>query len=191
MQTGWFTPFVNESFAKEFVFRGGIIGPFNFEDDYAVVNAHAPYRAFVDIKANPEFCWLDSRDNDFGRHVYCVLYPTGTQTLPWDSPGGMLPASNNTIKSSGEVWSVMWNEELKVKHLSIGYPINAYRGNTCGYGAGFGLVCVAQESLNGYKSLRRSEFLEDFFHFPKEYTPAAELPAWWKDYCQGFNCDFN
>ena len=70
----------------------------------------------------------DPRDNDFGRHVYCILYPTGTQTKDWPSAAGLMPASNNTIKSSGEVWSVMWNEDLKVKHLTIGYAINAYRG---------------------------------------------------------------
>lgn len=56
--TGYFTPMQNDTFAEEFVFRGPIIGPLNFEDNYAAITPHAPYLGFPDIKPNPTNCWL-------------------------------------------------------------------------------------------------------------------------------------
>jgi len=189
-KTGFFTPFQNDSFAvDEFIFRGPIIGPLTFEDNYAEITPHAPYIGFPDIKPNPTNCWLDPRDNDFGRHVYCILYPTGTHTHMYPSPSGNFPASNNTIKSSGEVWSVMWNEESKVKMLTIGYPINSYRGNSCGFGAVFALICVADPSQQ--KQLKRGFVAEYLLHEPKEHSPFKDLPSWWKEYCEnGIDCSW-
>jgi len=185
--TGYFTPFQNDTFAtEEFVFRGPIIGPLNFEDNYAAITPHAPYLGFPDIKPNPTNCWLDEHDNDFGRHVYCILYPTGTHTKMYPSPDGNFPASNNTIRSSGEVWSVLWNANMKVKMLTIGYPINSYRGSGCGFGAVFALVCTADPSQA--KSLKLGFAAEYILHEPRERSPWEKVPKWWFDYCEGPDC---
>merc|ERR1711907_1437 len=86
--SGWYSPFRNETFAPDFVFRGPDIGPLNYNDNYRTLsgngeNSSSPYHAFPDITPNSRSCWLAPEDNAFGRHVFCVHYPTGTHTRDW------------------------------------------------------------------------------------------------------------
>jgi len=190
-KTGWYSPIDNSSFAiDDFVFRGPIVGPQNFDMNFNTVTNYGPHKGFPDLKPNPGPCWLDERDNEFGRHIYCVHYPTGTHTEIWHAPGGVtVKPTNRSIESSGEVWSVLWNKDMKVKMLTVGYPINAYRGNGCGYGAAFALLCLTGAATP--KALKEGYILQWTFHRPKESTPYSELPEWWKKYCKGADCKFN
>jgi len=183
---GYYSPFDNSTFAPDFVFRGPDIGPLNFEDNYKTLMAKssAPHFAFSDFSPNPRSCWLAVEDNAFGRHVYCVLYPTGKHTRDWNSPGGVVRATGNDIKSSGEVWSVLWNEydgKFLVRHISIGYAIDRFRGNGCGFGANFALECVTK-GMSFWKLLA-AEISEETVRVPKEHSNAGDVPVWWKDYC--------
>ena len=98
------------------MFRGPIIGPFNVDDEESLLATAGPYLAFPDIDAGIRTCWEDPK---IPRMVYCVLYPTGTQTRDWHSPEGLIKATNRTIDSSGEVWGVMWDSTGKVKHQRL------------------------------------------------------------------------
>merc|ERR1711907_235322 len=55
--SGWYSPFRNETFAPDFVFRGPDIGPLNYNDNYRTLsgngeNSSSPYHAFPDITPN-------------------------------------------------------------------------------------------------------------------------------------------
>merc|ERR1711907_389397 len=185
---GWFGP-PDPSYEideQDFVFRGPIIGPFNYADNAKLFNKSQalPFEAFPDLKPNVQACWIDHNDDAFGRHVYCALAPTGTQTKPWASPGGVIPASNKTLQSSGEVWSVLWNEKLKIRHTTIGYPVNSHRGNNCGFGAAFALLCAT--GAKSYNSLLVGYIAEWTLGRPRERSKV--LPSWWAEYCQGPQC---
>jgi len=192
--SGWYSPFDNASFAPDFVFRGPDIGPLNFDDNYKTLmagapNSPAPHLAFSDFKPNARSCWLAPEDNAFGRHVYCAHYPTGKHTSDWHSPTGLVKATGAEIKSSGEIWSVLWNwydNELKARHISIGYAINRFRGNGCGFGAAFALECVVKGTP--FWALLASEISEETVRLPKTRTDAANLPKWWAEFCQGPAC---
>merc|ERR1719198_2043657 len=87
----------------------------------AQFEAHGPQRLMLSD-------WLDHDDDAFGRHVYCAVYPTGTHTKDYYPPAGFrVKATNKSLQSSGEIWSVLWNPQMKVKHVTVGYPINAHR----------------------------------------------------------------
>lgn len=183
-ENGWFSPFKNSSHAKDFVMRGPIVGPFNYDGIYKVLSTSGAWTAFPDIKPNPRACWLDPADNEFGRHVYCVMYPTGTHTKDYHPPGGSaVKPTNTSFASSGEVWSALWDTDLKVRHVTVGYPINFHRGNNCGFGGAFAIECMLGEN---FWKLRDSFDL--LWRFPAARTPKSELPAWWATYCQGPMC---
>uniref|UniRef100_A0A7S1M5P4 Uncharacterized protein n=1 Tax=Alexandrium catenella TaxID=2925 RepID=A0A7S1M5P4_ALECA len=182
--TGWFSAFRNDSHASDFVMRGPIVGPLDFEGLYKVLSVSGAWLAFPDIKPNPRSCWLDPADDDFGRHVYCAVYPSGTHTKDYHPPGGpVVRPTNKTFASSGEVFSVLWNSDLKVRHVTVGYPINAHRGNTCGFGGAFGIQCML-----GAKFWRLRDEFDVLWRLPAARTPKSELPAWWAEYCQGPSC---
>merc|ERR1711879_1082389 len=143
-----------------------------------------PWMAFPDLNPGVRSCWLDV---SVERLVYCVLYPTGTHTKDWHSPAGIYKASNHTLKSSGEVWSVLWDENGKVKHQTVGYPINAHRGNGCGFGATFFLTCVVKGGTSSvYHELVAAYVAELTIGVPKERS--EHVPSWWSSYCQGHSC---
>jgi len=182
--TGYWSPFKREWYADDYVFRGPIIGPFNLEDEEKLLSTAGPYLAFPDLDPGVHQCWLDA---SVERLVYCVLYPTGTHTLDWHSPQGLIKASNVSLESSGEVWSVLWDENGKVKHQTVGYPINAHRGNGCGFGATFFLTCAVKHGTRfAYNELVAEYISEWTLGIPKERS--SNVPAWWNDFCQGHNC---
>lgn len=182
--TGYYSPFKREWYAEDYVFRGPVIGPFNLDDEEKLLSKAGPYQGFPDIDPGVHACWLDV---NVDRLVYCVLYPTGTHTQDWPSPAGLIKASNHSLQSSGEVWSVLWNEQGKVKHQTVGYPINAHRGNGCGFGATFGLTCAAKGGTKlTYDSLVAAFISEWTIGIPREHSKT--VPSWWSAYCQGQQC---
>jgi len=192
--SGFYSPFDNASFAPDFVFRGPDIGPLNFEGNYKTlmgngVESAAPHLAFDPFHPNPRTCWLAPEDDAFGRHVYCVLYPTGKHTKDWHSPGGLVKATGNEISSSGEVWSVLWNDyggKLLVRHISIGYVVTRFRGNGCGFAATFALECVSKGE--SFWELLAAEISEETVRLPKERSDKKDVPPWWAEFCQTPAC---
>merc|ERR1712070_522362 len=143
----------------------------------------APHLAFTDFQPNARSCWMAPEDNAFGRHVYCVHYPTGVHSYDWHSPTGLVKATGRHIQSSGEVWSVLWNKYdvgLRVRHVSIGYAINRFRGNGCGFGAAYALECVTKGSP--FWSLLAAEFSEETVRLPKARSKKEDVPKWWSGY---------
>lgn len=182
--TGFWSPFQREWYADDYVFRGQVIGPFNLNDEEQVLSTAGPYMGFPDINPGVHSCWLDV---SVDRLVYCVLYPSGKHTKDWHGPTGLIKASNHSIQSSGEVWSVLWDDQGKVKHQTVGHPINVLRGNTCGFGAAFGAMCVAKGSTHStYRELVAAYISEWTLGIPKQRSKA--VPQWWSNYCQGYNC---
>lgn len=163
--------------------RGPIIGPYDYEDLYKTLHAAAPWMAFSDFKANPQACWLDHTDDEFGRHVYCALYPSGKHTKPYHLGPATFKPTNKTIQSSGEVWSVLWNADMKVRHITVGYPINAHRGTGCGFGAAWALLCLIGQP---FWELRDS--FDVMWRTGSAHTAKYKLPGWYNDFCQGPLC---
>ena len=182
--SGYWAPFNRTVYSDDYVFRGPIIGPFNVTDEEALLDAAGPYQAFPDLDAGVRSCWMDP---NIERMVYCVLYPTGQQTRDWNSPAGVIKASNRTIDSSGEIWGVMWDADGLVKHQTVGAPINHHRGNGCGFGATFALVCACRGSTEEvYDALVASYIAEWTLGVPKERSDV--IPEWWDAFCTGPTC---
>ena len=182
--SGYWAPFDRSMYSSEYVFRGPVIGPFNVSDEEALLAASGPYQAFSNLDAGIRACWLDPKIDQM---VYCVLYPTGRHTHDWHSPQGVIRASNLTIDSSGEVWGVMWDKNGLVKHQTVGAPINYHRGNGCGFGATFALVCVCRGgSKAAYTSLVAAYVAEWTLGKPKERSDI--IPHWWDEFCTGSDC---
>merc|ERR1712107_160751 len=96
----------------------------------------------------------------------------------------IIKPTNTTLQSSGEVWSVLWNTEMKVRHVKVGYPINSFRGNNCGFGAAFALQCALGTSYTWL----RAQFEIMWHTHPARVRWPMKLPAWWAEYCQGPQC---
>ena len=71
-----------------------------------------------------------------------------------------------------QVWSALWNEyngRFLVRHVSIGYAINRFRGNGCGFGAAYALECVTKGA--SFWKLLAAEISEETVRLPK--APAS------------------
>ena len=68
-KTGWYSPIDNSSFAiDDFVFRGPIVGPQNFDMNFITVTDYGPHTGFPDLKPNPGPCWLGDK-----RQITCIM----------------------------------------------------------------------------------------------------------------------
>merc|ERR1711907_634092 len=143
---GWWGPKDESLVADDFVFRGPVIGPYNASDSqHAFSPLTGPYNGFLDLTPGFRSCWTDP---ELPLQVSCVLYPRGTHTKDWHSPFGLLNATGNKLIGGGEVWSVLWTKDRTVRMKTAGYPISAVRGNACGFGAAFAVLCAVQGGTN-------------------------------------------
>jgi len=184
--TGFFgaNPFNLSLVADDFVFRGPEVGPYTGKDLDAWMQVHGVYQGFPDMQPGIETCWFDPKVE---RLVYCVLYYSGTFTKPWHTPMGVLQPNNKRVESSGEVWSVLWDSAGKVRHHSVGYGINAHRGQECGFGAIFGLTCFGK----GGSKLTYNEMVAGYISQWTLGIPKArsdKVPDWWNEFCETNQC---
>merc|ERR1712137_1172744 len=120
--SGYFTPLREELFADEFVFRGPVIGPLNKPDYFKTMTTLKVYEAFPDLKAN---AWGYCVDPTEPNHVRFFIRQQGTNTGPFTIPGlPTFPPTGKVATCGPEAYSLMFNDEGKVRLLTVGYPVD-------------------------------------------------------------------
>ena len=182
-KSGFYSPYDASFFSEEFVFRGPNIGPLNKADYLLTMDAFKTYNVFPDISPN---AWGYSIDPENPNRVWFMVRNSGTFT-----GDALLPnlinykANGKEIKGSPETFSVIYDEDEKLKYLSVGYVADRFEGNTDGKGAVVGLlkaVGIPYPSKFGLL-LRFGNWYGSEIDSSngKTYSKKEDLPSWWTD----------
>lgn len=145
-KSGFYSSYEADVFSEDFVFRGPFVGPLNKKDYLATMDAFGIYKAFPDINPNS---WGYSIDPNDPNRVWFMVRQTGTFEGGDNLAPGTLNIKPNGAKLEGcpETYSLIFDEEQKVKHLTVGYVADRFDGNTGGLGAAFGIFELIGLSL--------------------------------------------
>ncbi|GAX77650.1 hypothetical protein CEUSTIGMA_g5093.t1 [Chlamydomonas eustigma] len=188
--SGYFTAPRPELFSEDFVFRGPVIGPLNKRDYLISLDSFQMYNAFPDLNSNAFGFCLDPLEP--GRIRFFVRQ-TGTHKGPLNLVDGFGSYEPTFRKANvgPEAYSMMLNEEGRVKLLNVGYPVDFDAPNTTAnkYGAAFGLLQsvgislptgpafgVVQKLTNGLKEFGIGSSA-------RSVSKWEEIPQWYKEFC--------
>lgn len=180
--SAFYGPANPDYYSEEFVFRGPFIGPLNKKDYLFTLDVSFQiYKAFPDISPN---CWGFSIDPEDPNRVWFMVRNTGTFqndiTLIRGLPS--VKATGKKIRGPPETFSITFDDDIKVKALTVGYVADRFEGNTGGLGAAFGIFKAigvplpAGDSLL-YNFLGRATVGLD--GYPKSLSAEEDIPSWW------------
>ena len=179
-QSGFYSPSAPEMLADDFVFRGPVIGPLNKRDYLSTMDTFKVHRAFPDISPNAFGFTVDPLDE---RRVWFFVRNTGTNSGPFGLGYFDAPPTGKTAVGPPEAFSIMFDENDRVKLLTVGYVVDRFQGNTGGLGAAFGLLKVANISLPPATSFLYRVAVALGNRLPgfsaKSCSPEQDLPEWW------------
>mmetsp|Transcript_24411 Transcript_24411/g.43732 ORF Transcript_24411/g.43732 Transcript_24411/m.43732 type:complete len:261 (+) Transcript_24411:77-859(+) len=138
-RSGFYSEYDESVFSDEFVFRGPYIGPLNKKDYLETMDGFGIYKAFPDINPNVFGFSIDPLNPN---KVWFMIRNTGTFT---GEPGlglgkaGHFPPNGATLNGCPETFSMEFDEDKKLKHLTVGYVADRFEGNTQGKGAAVGI----------------------------------------------------
>jgi len=184
-KSGFYSGYDEDIFSEEFVFRGPYIGPLNKKDYLKTMDAFEIYKAIPDIDPN---AWGFSIDPTNPNRVWFMVRNTGTfngQALLSDS---LNYKPNDTIlKGCPETFSVIYDDEQKLKYLSVGYVADRFEGNTDGKGAAVGIFNAIGLPFPKVGPLQR--FAQWFGTEVYDVGPLSysvkDVPEWWTDKNRG------
>lgn len=177
-KSGFYSEFDANVFSEDFVFRGPYIGPLNKKDYLDTMDAFSIYKAFPDISPNAWGYSIDPKDSN---RVWFMVRNTGTfsgepilkDTLNLESNGAKL-------EGCPETFSITFDEEQKMKHLTVGYVADRFEGNTDGKGAAVGIFKVI-----GFPFPKPGPVLAFAQYFASEIirkpplSYSTDVPEWW------------
>jgi hypothetical protein len=179
--SGFYSNADSTSFSEQLVFRGPNIGPLNKKDYLQTMTAFGIHKAIPDINPN---AWGFSIDPIDSNRVWFMVRNTGTfngeplaaATLNWKPNGGKL-------NGCPETFSLIFDDQQKVKHLSVGYVSDRFQGNTKGKGAAVGIfMAVGIPYPKIGKRERFAKWLGNITAADKgAMTYSKEVPEWWTD----------
>lgn len=181
-KSGFYSPYDSSIFSEEFVFRGPNIGPLNKADYLATMDAFKLYNSIPNINPN---AWGYSIDPTNPNRVWFMVRNTGT----FDGDA-LLPnlinykANGREIEGSPETFSIIYDEEEKLKYLSVGYVSDRFEGNTEGKGAAVGIFkAVGIPYPKAGLLLRFAQWFgsEIDSNNGLTYSKKEDLPSWWTD----------
>jgi len=126
-------------FSEEFVFRDPGIGPLNKADYIKTLGTFGFWKALPDINPNAFGFSVDPKDPN---RVWFMVRTTGTFS---SDPGLGLgfgqyfPPNGAVVDGCPETFSIVFDDDQKVKHLTVGYVADRFEGNTSGKGAAVGI----------------------------------------------------
>jgi len=178
-KSGFYSALDPDVYAEDFVFRGPIVGPLNKKDYIGTMESFGIWKAFPDIKANS---WGYSIDPEDPNRVWFMVRNTGT----FDGEPlaqGVLNVQPTGAKLQGcpETFSVVFDEENKVKYLTVGYVADRFDGNTGGDGAAVGIFNIVGVPFPKPSPLLQalqwfsSEILGTY---PLSYSRLKDVPEW-------------
>jgi hypothetical protein len=181
-ESGFYSNYNEDAFSDEFVFRGPIIGPLNKKDYLKTMDTFGIYKSFPDIDPN---AWGFSIDPKNPNRVWFMIRHTGTFTGEPIAPNSINFQPNGAkLEGCPETFNIIFDEEQKVKYLSVGYVADRFEGNTNGKGAAIGIF-----NLIGLPFPKVGPIQRFFQWFGTEvvdagalsYSAKEEIPKWWKD----------
>mmetsp|Transcript_20688 Transcript_20688/g.20031 ORF Transcript_20688/g.20031 Transcript_20688/m.20031 type:complete len:256 (-) Transcript_20688:354-1121(-) len=170
-------------FSEEFVFRGPNIGPLNKKDYFQTMTAFGISKAIPDINPN---AWGYSIDPIDPNRVWFMVRNTGTFTGDAIAPGSLNYKSNGSkLQGCPETFSLTFDDQQKVKYLSVGYVADRFQGNTKGKGAAVGIFMATGLPFPPIGKV------QSFFQWfgstiaatdtgPLSYS-TKNIPKWWTD----------
>lgn len=179
-QSGFYSPYDESAFSDEFVFRGPYVGPLTKRDYLSTMSTFGIYRAIPDISPNA-FGW--SIDPNDPNRVWFLVRNTGTfDGEPLGLGNGLtFPPNGKQVEGCPETFSILFDEDQKVKYLSVGYVADRFEGNTDGKGAAVGVFNAVGLPLP--KPGRILRFAQWFYTEvvgggPLFYSTQG-IPRWW------------
>lgn len=185
-QSGFYSDPVDDVFSEDFVFRGPYIGPLNKADYLKTMNIFKIWEALPDIAPNAFGFSVDPKDPN---RVWFIVRNTGTFT---GKPGiglgnGQFFAPNGaSLEGCPETFSLTFDEDQKLKHMTVGYVADRFEGNTNGTGAAVGIF-----NAIGFSFPRPGLILRILQWFGTEVISSGPLsyskdvPSWWKSESKG------
>jgi hypothetical protein len=175
--SGFYSPPNESHFSKEFVFRGPVIGPLNKKDYLFTMGSLKVFEAFPDLKAN---AWGFSIDPENPNKVWYLVRNTGTfkNDITLVPNVSSIKANGNKLNGCPETHSILFDDDMKIKALTVGYVADRFEGNTNGLGATQGLLFAIGYELPAKPILRLIEELTNGVGGgPKTFS--TDLPKWW------------
>ena len=180
--SGFYSQYDESVFADDFVFRGPYIGPLNKADYLSTMDTFGIYRALPDIKPNPFGFSIDPQNP---RKVWFIIRNTGTfNGEPLGLGAGLtFPPNGSKLEGCPETFSLTFDEEDKVKYLSVGYVADRFEGNTKGKGAAVGIFNVIGMPFPEPGPLLRFSqwFATEIFDGGARSYSTENIPEWWTD----------
>eukprot|EP00541_Cyclophora_tenuis_P012028 CAMPEP_0116562164 /NCGR_PEP_ID=MMETSP0397-20121206/12006_1 /TAXON_ID=216820 /ORGANISM="Cyclophora tenuis, Strain ECT3854" /LENGTH=195 /DNA_ID=CAMNT_0004088427 /DNA_START=887 /DNA_END=1474 /DNA_ORIENTATION=- len=172
----------------EYVFRGPVIGPLVKKDLVKALKSvgNGLEDAFPDYELNAFGFTAD--DPIEPNRVWYFVRPRGTFSGPFDHPiNGRIEPTGEKLVGPPEARSMVWTEQGKIKHISVGYVVDRFTGDTTGgKGAVFGQYHVMGQGIDGTVgswSTRFVQYLATMIpdKIPKSWSKEEDIPVWWKD----------
>ena len=139
------------------------------------------YKTFPDINPN---CWGWSIDPNDPNRVWFMVRNTGTFTGKPLAPDSInYPPNGATLDGAPETFSIIFDNDMKLKYLSVGYVADRFEGNTNGKGAAVGIFHVIGLPFPPVGPIQRFAqwFGTEVVKFgPMSYS-TKDIPSWWTD----------
>ena len=179
-KSGFYSDYDADVFSEDFVFRGPYIGPLNKKDYLDTMDAFGIYKSFPDISPNT---WGYSIDPNDPNRVWFMVRNTGSfsgEPLLQDTLN--LKANGATLEGCPETFSITFDEEQKMKYLSVGYVADRFEGNTDGDGAAVGIFRVIGFPFpKPGPLLKFAQFLSAEIIKTPPLSYSTDVPEWWTD----------
>jgi len=180
-KSGFYSNYDETAYSNEFVFRGPFIGPLNKKDYLNTMDAFGIWKAIPDINPN---AWGFSIDPKDPNRVWFMVRNTGTFNGQPIAPGSINYKPNGaTLDGCPETFSMLFDEEQKLKYLTVGYVADRFEGNTDGQGAAVGIFNAVGLPFPKVGPLQR--FAQWFGTEVLALGPVSYsvdgVPDWWKD----------
>ena len=175
-------------YAKDYVFRGSVIGPITNADVVATQKSFDVLGAYPDLDRGIFGFTIDPQNP-----YRCLFFErwTGTNTGDLNINGFPLKATGNRVETPLHMTSVVWNPDGQIVYQCISPPVDRFEGNTKGTGAVFGLLAGAGLGILATGNVGNPVFLgiqklgAALGIGGKAWSEDEDLPAWWKSSARG------
>lgn len=178
-KSGFFSSYDASAYSDDFIFRGPYIGPLNKDDYFSTMDTFKLYKALPDINPNAWGFSLDPKDPS---RVWYWTRNSGTFNGEPISLGNGIrfPPNGAVLDGCPETHSIIFDDNQKVKLLTVGYVADRFAGNTKGDGAAVGIFNVIGLPFPKPGPLLRFAqwFGTDVFN-GGAYSYSKDLPSWW------------
>ena len=180
-KSGFYSPYDLDVFSEEFVFRGPYIGPLNTKDYCSTMDAFGVYKAIPDIDPN---AWGFSIDPNDSNRVWFMVRNTGTfngEPILTDSIN--YKPTGAKLDGCPETFSITFDDNQKVKYLSVGYVADRFEGNTNGKGAAIGILMAVGFPFPKVGPVQRFAqwFGTEVLDMNAKSYSTENVPKWWTD----------